>query len=334
MPDIRELRSIDLEQPLLIGSLVSVNAACNLVETESRTISANDLEELGTSRSYWKKSQRQFAAQGGQYFVCQATETWNKQTGILMKDRALAYPPQVLIQYLDFYWGVQVSYCTGVAKRGRLRRLIADLIPHFSAGTLFYPNTLEAKLNDGNIRPKEVQAWLGGLSPGIRAEILNVIFSILDTLRYTGLDSTDTFFCVAWPFEGNITQCFKVPLDNTCSWARFMADSHDCATFAYITMECFETTDFKCSGTPTACDSIFSLETAVTRIRKEEALRPSLLQHHETCFFSKQDNMFWVNVLKENNNQAARLVQLISVQKLRYSLRQRLMLSIRFNRLP
>ena len=164
------------------------------------------------------------------------------------------------------------------------------MIPHFSAGTLFYPNTLEAKLNDGNIRPKEVQAWLGGLSPGIRAEILIVIFSILDTLRY---DWTVQIHSFVLPDRSRATSRSALKfLLIILAHVDSLADSHDCATFAYITMECFETTDFKCSGTPTTCDSIFSLETAVTRIGKEEALRPSLLQHHETCFFSKHDSMF------------------------------------------
>ncbi|KXG52095.1 uncharacterized protein PGRI_083790 [Penicillium griseofulvum] len=206
MPGIEGLRSIEMEQSLLIGSLVAVNAACKPIEADSRIISANLLEELGTSRSLWQKSQRQLGIQGGQYVVCQATETWNKQTGIPVKDRALSYPSEVLIQYLDYYWGVQVSYCTGVAKRVRLRKLVADLVQHFSAGSAFNFDTLEAKMNDETLRPKDLQIWLSSLGPDIRAELLNIICDILNTLRHTGLDSTETYFCVAWPFEGNITQ--------------------------------------------------------------------------------------------------------------------------------
>lgn len=86
MPDIKGLSSIDIEQLLLIGSLVAVNAACKPIEAKSHIISANFLEELGTSCSSWKKSQWQLAIQGGQYVICQAAETWNKQTGIPVKD--------------------------------------------------------------------------------------------------------------------------------------------------------------------------------------------------------------------------------------------------------
>jgi hypothetical protein len=94
-------------------------------------------------------------------------------------------------------------------------------------------------------------------------------------------------------------------------------------------MECFETAEVKCSETPTECRHIFSLETAVIRIREEENLHSFVLQHHETCFFSKQDSLFWVKVVRENMNQAATLVPLMSLRKLHYSIRQRLILSER-----
>ncbi|KAJ9486756.1 hypothetical protein VN97_g6575 [Penicillium thymicola] len=328
MPDIKGLSSIDTKKPLLIGSLVAVNAACKPIEAESRIISANLLEELGTSRSSWQKSQRQLAIQGAQYVICQAAETWNKQTGIPVKDRALAYPPEVLVRYLDSYWGVQVSYCTGVAKRVRLRKLVADLVQHFSAGSVFNP-VLEAKMKDETLRPKDLQVWLNGLSPDLREESLNAICDILNTLRHTGLDSTEKYFYLAWPFEGNTTQCFKIPLEHDSSRARFLADSHDAATFAYIAMECFETPRFRCSKIPGPCFRICLLETTVSRGRKEKLQHESLLQHEEICFFSKQDTLFWVKVLKKHADQPASLVDLVHIQSIPYNIRQRLYLSER-----
>ncbi|PYH98822.1 hypothetical protein BO71DRAFT_437901 [Aspergillus ellipticus CBS 707.79] len=329
MPDIKKLDSIDIAKPLLIGSLVSINAVCKPIEIEARNISANFLEQLGTTPSYWEKSQRQLAAQAGQYVVLQAAETYNKHPGIPEKDRALAYPPQELIQFLDNYWGVQVSYCTGVARRVRLRRLIADLMPHFFPASKHHSSDLEAKLRDETLQINGLIGWINGLSPDVHTETLYIISRILNTLRHTGLDPTDMNFCVAWPFQGSTTQCFKVPVEYENVWVRFLADSHDCAAFVYLTMDCFQTSDVRCKGTPLACQNIHLLETTVARIRREEISYPSALEHHETCFFSKQDSMFWVKVLKENMDQVASLVPLIYLQKLRYSLLQRLILSER-----
>jgi hypothetical protein len=109
-----------------------------------------------------------------------------------------------------------VSYYTGVATRVRLRKLVADLVQHFSAGTAFNP-VLEDKIKDETLRPKDLQVWLNGLSPDLREESLNIICDILNTLRHTRLDSTERYFCVAWPFDGNTTQCFKIPLEHDSS---------------------------------------------------------------------------------------------------------------------
>ncbi|KAJ5454060.1 uncharacterized protein N7458_005016 [Penicillium daleae] len=326
VPDAKELSHIDLAQPLLIGTLITENAACGLSEAVCRGISSNILEELGTTRAWWRETERQTSISGGQYVFIQCGTTWDKQTGISVKDRAFVYPDEdVLIQKMDSYWGVQLSYCTGVARRVRLRRLVADLMPHFSYDSSLKTNTVESKLRNKLLGPGEVRKWLGELSSDLRVEFLQITRKILDTLRHTGLDSTGKYFCVAWPFKGDITGCLKIPLEDDSSWARVLADSHDCATFAYITMECFETAEIQCSKTRQACQDIYLLETAIFRPRRENYR--AFLQHNEICFFSKQDSMFWVKVLKEHTDQPAHLVELLALLSMPMTIRQRLYLS-------
>jgi hypothetical protein len=330
VPDAKILSHIDLEQPLLIGTLLTENAACGRIEADCRRISANVLEELGTSRSSWKELQRQIGIQGGKWVVVNAGTAWEKQTGILVKDRALAYSDEVLIQYMDSYWGVQLSYCTGVARRVRLRTLVADLMPHFCYGSSLKANTVqyvEYGLRNESLGSGQLQTWLGELSSDLRSEILKVIRNILDTARHTGLDRTGNYFCVAWPFDGEITQCLKIPLERDSSWARILADSHDCATFAYITMECFETAEIRCRKAREPCHDICLLETVVARPWREKLLHERFLQHGEICFFSKQDSIFWVKVLKENTDRPALLVELMALLSMPLNIRQRLYLS-------
>ncbi|KAJ6186994.1 hypothetical protein N7519_001902 [Penicillium mononematosum] len=64
-------------------------------------------------------------------------------------------------------------------------------------------------------------------------------------------------------------------------------------------MGCFETADFKSSGTGTACQNI------------HWRLLTPLQQRHETCFFEAGQYVL-VNVLKENMDQATSLVQAFS----------------------
>lgn len=322
-------RPIDLSRSLTIGALVSPNADCLSSEAECRVASAGALEYLGASRSSWKRSQRQLGLQGGQYIVGQATETWNKQTGIPVKDVALSSLQLDLIQYLDDYWGLQVSYCTGVARRVPLRKLVADLVPHFSKESDLQTNLQEILRND-TASLASFQNWLEGLGGDLKSQILTVIQRILLSLRHTGLDATEKYFCIAWPWNGDASRCFKIPIEGWSSWARMLADSHDCATFAYITMECLETSDIKCSHSAPQTpyqNNIHLLETAVTC--PNQISKPWSLKDGEVYFFSKLDSIFWVKVQREQAAQAASLIELAALMSIPHDMKRRLYVSER-----
>ncbi|KAJ5727055.1 hypothetical protein N7493_004875 [Penicillium malachiteum] len=324
-----QMRAIDLSQALLIGTLVVPNPECQLSEADCRMASMSVLEYLGASRSSWKRSQRQVAFQGGQYVVGQATETWNKQKGIPVKDVALSNLQHGLIQYLDEYWGLQVSYCTGVARRVPLRRLVADLLSQFTAdsGLKF---DLELRLRDEPMELCAFQNWIEGLDSQLRTEIFNIIKKVLLSLRDTGLDATEKYFCVAWPWDGDTLRCFQIPLEGQNAWARMLADSHDCATFAYITMECLETVDIRCrcsASRSTYQNSIPLLETTVTCPTRVS--QPWSLKNGEVYFFSKLDSMFWVKVQRQQVARTASLVELAAMMSIPHDLRLRLHMSER-----
>ena len=259
------LRDLDPRGLIRIGALVLKNVSCWLDEEACRKESVNVLEYLGTSTTSWVRSQRQIGIQGGQYVVGQYCETWNKQRGVSIKEVALARPDEELVQYMNEYWGIQVSYCTGVARRVLLRTTVADLLRSFLNSFEHYILCFEAQLRNNSLRLKDIQRWIKNLPQKPRQQILNVIRTILDTLKPTGLDTTRRYLCIAWPFEGDTTRCLKVPLEGQSSWAKILADSHDTATFAYITMDCLETQQVKCkAGREVRHEDICLLETTVT----------------------------------------------------------------------
>lgn len=327
MDDVTDLDYINLQEPLLIGAFVTTNTNCGLVKAECWKKSSHVLEYLGTMPSSWAKSQQQVAFQFGQYVVGQLAQTWNKQRGIAVKEMVLSYPDnEQLIQFMDEYWGVQVSYCTGVARRVLLRTLIADLIPSFSKDLCL--ECAISKLRDQLLKPGELQTWLQTLGDDLREKFLKMVRKILDTLRPTGVDPTGKSFCVAWPFEGDTSRCFKIPIERHSTWVRILSDSQDCATFAYITMDCLETDCFKCSEIPDASHSnICVLATAVIRPLQEKLKHSWTLKHEEVYFFSKLDSMFWVKVRRECTTRPASLVELLSVHSIPHNLRRRLYLS-------
>ncbi|KAK8168124.1 hypothetical protein BKA80DRAFT_300119 [Phyllosticta citrichinensis] len=81
--------------------------------------------------------------------------------------------------FLESFWGLQVSFCTGVAKRVRMRELIADLLSAYVARAMPIPWWFEAEKTDiieafrdidNNIHLKQ---WLELLGKGVdRLEIL------------------------------------------------------------------------------------------------------------------------------------------------------------------
>lgn len=315
------LREINPLEPIRVGALTSINADCRLDEEACRRQSANVLEYLGTRTASWVKSQRQIGLQGGQYVVGQFLDTWNKQRGVSVKEVALAMSAEGLIQYMDEYWGVQVSYCTGVARRVLLRTLISDLLRTFPGGTEPEVQRFEAALRNS---PCQLDDFLRNISPDSRQRILHIVRTILDSLQYTGLDSTDRYFCIAWPFRGEVSRCFKVPLEGHSSWARILADSHDTATFAYITMDCLETDTVKCREL--RCDDMYLLETAVTRTVSEDQGQ-WMMKDEEVYYFSKLDSIIWVKVQRHCDSQPANLIELMSMGSLTRGIRQRLYMS-------
>ncbi|KAL2841755.1 hypothetical protein BJY01DRAFT_236275 [Aspergillus pseudoustus] len=228
---------------------------------------------------------------------------------------------------MDEYWGVQVSYCTGVARRVLLRTLVSDLLRAFPGGSNPDVQRFEMKMRDGSCKLHDFQSWLETLPQNSRQQIFSIVRTILDTLRSTGLDSTEKYFCVAWPFEGDITRCLKVPLEGPSSWVRFLADSHDTATFAYITMDCLQTESVRCQGAQGPHqDDIHLLETTVTRTINDDSGQWTL-NHEEIYYFSKLDSIFWVKVYRERIDRPASLVELMLMESIPRGIRRRLYMS-------
>ncbi|KAL9098636.1 MAG: hypothetical protein Q9163_005743 [Psora crenata] len=233
-----------------IGTGVSINEKCCLDEYIYRKSSFSALEPLGTHENLWETQERQAGLQGGQYLIGTYSQTWQKVPGTTLKQRALQQPNWRLIHFLEQSWGLQVSFCTSVARRVSLRELVTDLLPVFV-------NPLEqgtwAKLVNGH---KIIQAftqgnlfdWLRTLSPLLQRYVLTLVRTILEQLQHTGLDRGKTALVIAWPQEGDIGRGLKIPCKAETYWAQVIADAEDCATFAYVTSRCLETNHIRCQG--------------------------------------------------------------------------------------
>ncbi|KAH7308500.1 hypothetical protein B0I35DRAFT_442073 [Stachybotrys elegans] len=312
---------LDMNGEVLIGQLVTVNSLCILDEARSWEASSGIFEELGTYDSYSELAERQFGLQGGPDYLAMTTHmTWAKRRGKTVKSRNLDREDYLLVPFLEFHWGVRVSFCTGVAQRVPLRQLVADLLPAFSA-CLTSPTTkllwmsLESRQVLEQFRSQDsLSSWLSGLPEEMYRFVLVLIRQILETLRDTGLSPDRRYFSVAWPCNGVVNRCLRMSLED-CKWTPMLADSDDCATFAYVSDKCLEAKEKSCQGpNPKWQGQIHLLETAVL---SPASSGPWTLCHEQTYFFQKLDNtLFWVKARKDTSGMLPALVRLLSIESL------------------
>ncbi|KAK4206185.1 hypothetical protein QBC37DRAFT_381340 [Rhypophila decipiens] len=315
---------------IIIGTPVTVNENCRIDEEHCWHTSSTCLESLGPYSTGWEQAEKQYGMQAGNYIILQANLTWRKRRGQTLKHHRLQQEDASLIPFLEDLWGVQVSFCTGVARRVPLREMIADLLPVFAK---FYMTKKdegcmwkELQSNHGvadAFRLTGIREWLFNLPPNLHQLVLKMVRRIFNALKDTGVDQEGKYLCVAWPHERDVFRCFKVPCEKENSWAHVLADSEDCATFAYISSKCFETERFRCSGGNASWqNTIPLLQTAVVFPSRKPAGLAVALQHKATHFFQKLDNLFFVTVLRPNESGTANLVT--SPSSIPLSIRQRL----------
>lgn len=258
------------DQKSLIGATITENNACQSAAARLGECQ-NFLQEIGTSTDSWHVMERQlgFGLQGGETGVAifQFHQTWVKMPGVTKKSAMLSRRV-IYVSDLDHMLGVQVSICTGIARRVRLRDLLADLLPAYVAELSVEPEYWKDLVNNANaleaLRESDIKEWLEALDRPSRVEFEALVFAVLCLLRDTGIDRRTEEFVVACVQIGFPRQCFKIPCNNESSWSRVLMDSKDSATFAYVTTQCLETADLKCSRpSPSWSNSTTLMGTAV-----------------------------------------------------------------------
>ena len=138
-------------------------------------------------------------------------------------------------------WGLQVSLCTGVTIRVPLRLLLADVMPAF-AKDLSIASTwvqLERRGIVEAFRGTRLKIWLDEMESwpaDLKIVVKRIVSYILVVLRDIRVDRTGEKFVIACPQNHQplspISMFFKVMCEKASLWARILADSENCATFA------------------------------------------------------------------------------------------------------
>lgn len=315
-------------EKILIGGGVKVNTACQQSKSERWSSFIGSLENLGTSSDYWQFTEFQAGiALTGQQFVgagLQFNKTWTLHLGNSWKRQCLSLiADEMPFSQLNCPWGLQVSFCTGVARRVPLRLLLADVLPTFVAN-LGLPPGWSSLQQHGIITALEqgggiFKQWFDDLgavanSQDLQALTMRLIRHILLVLRDTGIDHDQKTFLIACPqchAAGQpISMCLPVRAENASLWAQILADSEQCATFACMTTLCLESKEHKCQKTnPWHCPS---LDTAVQQLRSRDqpiVVQPAWnLDVNATYWIGKPESGLRAKVMKSNDSLFPRLV--------------------------
>ena len=251
--------SLDFKTPFslhikaLIGT-TAINTSCPVDEHRSWMCATVSMDTLGAKESYWECSEAQAGFQGGQYVIAQFNMAWIKRPGTTLKHIHLR--PDINLPFLQSDWGLQISYCTGVARRVSLCDLLADITPILIEELLQQPpgwNNLRVNHNIVDaLKGSDFKAWFDHLVPELQNDVLRIVRYVLLILQETGIDQSGDHLVAIWPRKGNPLGCFKIPCKDATYWARMLKDSSDCATFAYVTPLCLETNEWKCQKLQTA----------------------------------------------------------------------------------
>ncbi|KAI0539806.1 hypothetical protein GGR58DRAFT_463529 [Xylaria digitata] len=322
-----------------IGAKVSNNDNCRANPQEQLRLAFSMLEELGTFPSYWEVSERQLGLglQAGQSTIAllQFNQTWVKRHGLTKKSRLLAQKA-VYLADLEGYFGIQVSICTGIARRIRLRDLLSEVLPAYVGALVAKPPGWKSLLEDFDIlkvlKEGDLTAWLDSLDYDLQKTFENLVVAILFILQDTGVDRKGETFIIGFIQPDMPFQCINIPCRRENYWARMVADSEDIATFAYVTTRCLETDVVKCRGSNAYwANSTALLWTAVFCCEEERMLRtastlssqaPWTLKHSEAYLIGKPEAPLLVQVDRVNDHEEPRLF--VSVSMIRSDILRRL----------
>jgi len=244
------LHSFAPDAVMHVGNPFVVNKQCQQPgEEQCMNLVADALCELGTSDSRWVTDMRQIGGQAGmQYAMATFQMGQKRERGVSMKHKILAMADNELVDALDQYWGLQVSFCTGVAHRVALKELVSDLLPAFIDKTRqnVWSDLVAAQITnvfkDKSIH--DVWSWWSNLSTDAhRTYVLNRVRHILEGLEKTGYQQDK--MVIAWVTPSQHRAVHVIHRDQMY-WARVLEDSRECATFAYMTSKCLPADGLPC----------------------------------------------------------------------------------------
>jgi len=109
---------------------------------------------------------------------------------------------EIDLAFLNSTCGLQISFCTGVARRVALRELLADVMVPFVESRIQRPahwEDLKTRCNIvDNFRTNDLEQWFENLTREQRDSVIQIVRSMLEVLKDTGIDKNGEELVIAW----------------------------------------------------------------------------------------------------------------------------------------
>jgi hypothetical protein len=300
----------DRAQKIIVGAQIDINPHCIAEEDDHLQTFEGLWRPLGTKQAYWKEQERQLGLQGGQYINIVYNSTWDKVPEVSLKKQLISNLSKKIetIAFLNACCGLQVSACSGLARRVTMRELLSDLLPTFVLRQAPVPLIWHKLVTDFNIIEKlasedftDCMIFLF-LIEEENLEcfdgFLRLALDLVMSLELTGLQPVGDEFVLGF-IPNNPAEYLRrvsVPTKGKNLWLKVLRDSETSATFAYMTPKCLQLDGKGCRQT--TCDRQDQIHFLQTDIQfqltgiAEKGIKANSwrLQDKETHFLRAKDN--------------------------------------------
>ncbi|RDW67007.1 hypothetical protein BP5796_09756 [Coleophoma crateriformis] len=305
-------------EKVIIGASVRENPHCGLNIEQCWQRYETYMLPLGTRADYWRLAEIQAGLQGSQYLTVLLAGAWEKVPGRTLKKELLSYPNDDLLQILDSAWGLEVSLCTALARRVFVREALAGIMPALIGSKVPPPPGWDTLRDECNfieaLQSSEMKDWLNGLNYYANESYKLAIQCIrygLQILANTGIEPGSGSLVVACIRTGQAFQCLKIACEDKSFWARILADSPDCATFAYITTKCLQSNYHACRGPSSSWRGVTEmLETSVCRhiLQAQDTETPWVFEDNKVYRIGAENAGLYAQVEYRNVSEGPRLI--------------------------
>ena len=227
---------------LLIGGGLRTNQDCKYTLSDFKYDCASDISPLGTKESVWKPDTRSLAVGFSKYIgiTVSGTQKLVPQTTLKQHilDKWTTLPSRANPGILNQYLGVEISHCTGNARRVALRQLmtsssVVSVLERQSPGWMNKP---WGKVFNAALRSDEkdmmFSLWKGWASD--RAEMAELFCCVLEFLNGTGRDQHNFYAALLHDNEEEAVSIQPTIND----WSIALRDTHLTSAYVLITNIC------------------------------------------------------------------------------------------------